>query len=81
MTFLIDMPLSPELGIWLESMGHDAVHAVELGLGQAPDTEILEAASNDGRVVVHAELPRSIVVVDRQKIRRRNLPIDRAQPH
>jgi predicted nuclease of predicted toxin-antitoxin system len=33
--FLVDMPLSPNLAAWLKKEGHDAVHAVELGLNCA----------------------------------------------
>jgi predicted nuclease of predicted toxin-antitoxin system len=120
MRFLIDMALSPQLGAWLAAQGHDVVHASQLSLSQAPDTEILAAAIDQQRVVVTAdldfprllatlgargpglillrggnyneaqarecvrrvfaiipaeELRRSIVVVDRDKIRRRWLPI------
>jgi predicted nuclease of predicted toxin-antitoxin system len=114
------MPLSPELAQWLRAEGHDAVHANELSMNASPDAEILQAATNAGRVVItadldfprllaqlgsagpglillrggnysevesrecirrvlmsvaQAELPRSIVVVDRERIRRRWLPI------
>jgi len=39
--FLVDMPLSPELGSWLRSLGHDAVHANELSMSRAADEVIL----------------------------------------
>ena len=106
---------------WLRSEGHDAVHASDIGLHDAPDFEILNRAVAEGRVVVtadldfprllaaiqsngpglillrggnyseaeslacvrrvlmqfdHGDLARAIVVVDRQKVRRRSLPID-----
>jgi predicted nuclease of predicted toxin-antitoxin system len=118
--FLIDMPLSPELARWLRAEGHDAVHANELSMHRTPDSEILQVAARDDRVVItadldfprllaalgstgpglillrggnhseaesrdcvrrvlmsiaQAELPRSIVVVDRERIRRRWLPV------
>ena len=114
------MPLSPELAQWLCAEGHDAVHANELSMYRSPDAEILQAATNTGRVVItadldfprllaqfgsagpglillrggnyneaesrdcvrrvlmavpQAELPESIVVVDRERIRRRRLPV------
>jgi predicted nuclease of predicted toxin-antitoxin system len=114
------MPLSPELAQWLRAEGHDAVHANDLSMNASPDSEILRAATNAGRVVItadldfprlladlgsagpglillrggnyseaesrdcvrrvlmsvaQAELPKSIVVVDRERIRRRWLPI------
>ena len=56
MKFLIDMPLSPELAIWLVREGHDAVHALDVGLGRASDAAILERARNEQRVVVTADL-------------------------
>jgi predicted nuclease of predicted toxin-antitoxin system len=54
--FLIDMPLSPELAVWLVRQGHDAIHAVDVGLDRASDAEILERARNEQRVVVTADL-------------------------
>jgi predicted nuclease of predicted toxin-antitoxin system len=47
--FLVDMPLSPTLAAWLRDQGHDARHAVELGLERAPDAEILALAKQEGR--------------------------------
>jgi len=120
MRFLVDMALSPQLAVWLSSQGHDAVHASQLSLSQAPDTEILQAAAEQRRVIVTAdldfprllatlgahgpglillrggnyserealdcvqrvlnvipaiELPRSIVVADHRRVRRRPLPV------
>jgi predicted nuclease of predicted toxin-antitoxin system len=54
--FLVDMALSPDLAIWLRSQGHDAVHAAELALNRAADTEILSMALDAGRVVISADL-------------------------
>lgn len=49
MKFLIDMPLSPALALWLEHKGHDAIHALHVRLNRSSDTEILEYAEmNDG---------------------------------
>lgn len=56
MKFLVDMALSPRLAVWLRSQGHDAVHASQLSLSQAPDTEILQAAAEQRRVIVTADL-------------------------
>ena len=100
--------------------GHDAVHALELGLQQAPDVEIMMRAKQEARTIVTADLdyPRllalaqttepslilfrdgnwseadvvarlhevlqalsvddivqSIIVVDRNRVRRRRLPV------
>jgi predicted nuclease of predicted toxin-antitoxin system len=118
--FLVDMPLSPMLAAWLRDQGHDAVHAIELGLDQESDLGILGYAKDDSRTVITADLdyPRllalgrmtgpslvlfrdgnwseadviarlahvlnileeseinsSITVIDRERIRRRKLPI------
>lgn len=121
MKFLVDMPLSPSLSQWLTDLGHDAVHASEIGLHAASDVEIIERAKREVRTVVTADLdyPRliataggdspslilfrggdwteagvrarlaevlsaltekeiegSIVAIDRDRVRRRRLPID-----
>jgi predicted nuclease of predicted toxin-antitoxin system len=50
------MPLSRGLSQWLSSQGHDAVHASDVGLSSAPDTQIIEFARAEGRIVVTADL-------------------------
>ena len=120
MKFLIDMPLSPELAVWLRLQQHDARHATELGLERAADTDIMALAQDEGRTIITADLDyprllalgrisepslilfrdgvwtdaeviermaellsaltaadieRSIIVVERNRIRRRRLPI------
>ena len=120
MKFLIDMPLSPGLAVWLVSVGHDAVHASDIGMFRAPDREIMARAVLEGRSVVTAdldypallamsgatapsvilfrngnwsdqeviarvttvlasltdiELAESMIVVDRNRVRRRRLPL------
>ncbi len=120
MKFLIDMPLSPLLADWLRAKGHDATHAIHLAMDRAPDSEILERAQTDQRVVITADsdyprllaitraegpgiilfrggnysdqealerishvletilpeiLNHSIVVIEKQRIRRRRLPL------
>jgi predicted nuclease of predicted toxin-antitoxin system len=114
------MPLSPGLAGWLRAEGHDAVHANDLSLQQAPDETILTSAMAQGRVIITADLdfprllatigaagpglillrggnyseaesfecvrrvlmsvapddlPKSLVVVDRDRVRRRWLPV------
>jgi predicted nuclease of predicted toxin-antitoxin system len=54
--FLVDMPLSPGLARELRGKGHDAVHAIDLGLDRAPDTAVLAAAVTDRRTVITADL-------------------------
>ncbi|HEY6579027.1 MAG TPA: DUF5615 family PIN-like protein [Rhizomicrobium sp.] len=122
MKFLVDMPLSPGVADWLRNTGHDAVHALEIGMDRAPDVEILDRAKRDERTIITADLdyPRllalsadtepslilfrnggwsdmdvirrlhallstlgdddirmSIFVVDRDRVRRRRLPVQR----
>ena len=50
------MPLSPSLAYWLDTQGHDAVHAGEIGMHRATDTEIIERAKQEGRTIVTADL-------------------------
>ena len=68
MRFLVDMPLSPELAQWLRAEGHDAVHANELSMNASPDSAILQASTNAGRVVITADLdfPRLLANLVRQ---------------
>jgi predicted nuclease of predicted toxin-antitoxin system len=54
--FLVDMPLSPSLAAWLREQGHDAVHAVELGLNHASDVDIMARAKQEARTIVTADL-------------------------
>jgi predicted nuclease of predicted toxin-antitoxin system len=54
--FLIDMPLSPQLGAWLRQQGHHAVHARDSGLSAASDVAILQRARDEQRIAVAADL-------------------------
>jgi predicted nuclease of predicted toxin-antitoxin system len=54
--FLIDMPLSQNLAVWLRAQGHDAVHAVELNLAAVADVVILAHAKQENRTIVTADL-------------------------
>jgi predicted nuclease of predicted toxin-antitoxin system len=56
MKFLIDMPLSPELVLWLTQRQHDAVHALHVGLDRASDQEMIVRARREQRVVITADL-------------------------
>lgn len=114
------MPVTPQAVAHLQAKGHDAVHVSTIGLGAKPDTDIIERARTEDRVVVTADLDyprllallkadrpglilfrggsysdaemlrlldrvraqsetldleRSIIVVDRHRIRRRPLPL------
>jgi len=63
--FFIDMPLSPDLAIWLAGKRHDAVHVSTRGLEQASYIEILEHAQNEHRMVITADLdyPRLLAIL------------------
>ncbi len=65
MEFLIDMPLSSALALWLRNQGHDAIHASEVGLDRSSDVIILERARSEKRVVITADLdyPRLLALV------------------
>jgi predicted nuclease of predicted toxin-antitoxin system len=54
--FLVDMPLSKALVRWLTSQGHDTVHAAEVGLHRAPDTELVRYARSTARTIITADL-------------------------
>jgi predicted nuclease of predicted toxin-antitoxin system len=120
MRFLIDMPLTPALAVFLQGLGHDAVHAANIGSANATDAALLARARAESRVVITADLDfgrlmaevpanspgiillrggsysdteminlvqrvlqrvehgllvESLIVVDRHRIRRRQLPI------
>jgi len=50
------MPVTPQAVTPLEAKGHDAVHASAIGLGASPDSDILERATAEGRIVITADL-------------------------
>jgi len=56
MKALLDMPVSKSLLKVLRSHGHDGVHAHEIGLDRATDSQVLEVARREGWVIVTADL-------------------------
>lgn len=56
MKFLVDMPLSPQLAVWLREHGHDADHVSAIGLHNAKDHRILEIARQQNRIIITADL-------------------------
>jgi predicted nuclease of predicted toxin-antitoxin system len=62
--FLIDMPVTPDAGPHLRAAGHDAIHAVDVGLARSADSQLLEVARHEERVIITADLdyPRLIAL-------------------
>lgn len=52
MRFLLDECVSPLVKQQLVGSGHDVLHVHDVGLTSAPDSEVLEAAAAERRVVV-----------------------------
>ena len=53
MRFLVDAQLPRRMAHWFVEMGHDAVHTLDLPLGnRTPDSEIVAVAMREQRVVV-----------------------------
>ena|SRR5436309_9971617 len=50
------MPLPPTLAGWLTNQGHDAIHASDVRLQRAADTDIIDRARRNGRTVITADL-------------------------
>jgi len=56
MKFLLDMGISPETGVFLRSLGHEAVHLHERGLDTLPDSLILQLAREESCVLLAQDL-------------------------
>ena len=53
MKFLVDAQLPKRFLGWLRAAGYDAVHTLDLPLGNAsPDGDVLDLAEQEGRIVV-----------------------------
>jgi predicted nuclease of predicted toxin-antitoxin system len=55
MKLLIDNALSPVLAERLRAEGHDVVHVRDLGLADATDAMIMDAAAADSRALISAD--------------------------
>ena len=55
MRLLVDANLSPQLVSPLRQLGHDVVHVADIDMLTASDTEILQIAETDKRVVITAD--------------------------
>ncbi|MGM0426679.1 MAG: DUF5615 family PIN-like protein [Thermodesulfobacteriota bacterium] len=56
MKFLLDMGVSPETGCYLEKLGHNAVHLIEEGMDRATDSQIMEKALKEERIILTHDL-------------------------
>ena len=56
MRFLADMGISPRTVAFLRGLGHDAVHLEEQNLGRLPDSDILQKARDEDRVLLTHDL-------------------------
>jgi len=58
------MPVTPDAAPYLRAAGHDAIHAIDLGLARSSDNELLAVARREGRIVITADLdyPRLIAL-------------------
>lgn len=52
MKFLVDNQLPSALARWIAAKGHDAVHVLDLGLGQEADRALWDFAAKEGRIIV-----------------------------
>ena len=50
------MPLSPRTAKYLRSLGHDTVHAFEIGKAKAPDEELVYLAQKEKRIIITMDL-------------------------
>jgi predicted nuclease of predicted toxin-antitoxin system len=67
MKFLIDMPLSPKTAEYLRSLGHDAIHAFEIGKAKASDEELVELAEKENRIVITMDLDFGTILAHTKK--------------
>lgn len=50
------MPISPRTVLFLQGLGHEVVHAIDLGMARAPDEEIVNHAKVAGLSILTEDL-------------------------
>jgi len=55
MKFLIDNALSPSIAYGLIEKGHDALHVRDVGLAASSDSEIIDLAARQDRVLISSD--------------------------
>jgi len=56
MKFLIDMPVSPKTAQFLTKEGFDTVHLYHLNKSRASDTEVIELAKIENRIIITMDI-------------------------
>src|SRR5581483_10582902 len=69
MKVLVDMNLSPSWVRYLAGSGFEAIHWSSVGAGRAPDTELMQWASEHRHVVLTADLDFGAILAATQKMR------------
>ncbi|MEN6349879.1 MAG: DUF5615 family PIN-like protein [Syntrophomonas sp.] len=54
--FLADMGISQNTISWLKQQGYDAIHLRDEGLHRLPDSEVLNKACSEGRILLTMDL-------------------------